>query len=111
MSYIERVLALRCCICEQLGMDQEGRTYAHHIRYGQGMAQRADDELALPLCWEHHQGKTGIHGDRSAWRMARMEELDALVVTLRNLFGTNLPKRATPYRPPSKRVPRNGFAA
>lgn len=107
MTHIERVLSLRCAICEVLGMDQEGRTYAHHIREGQGMSQRADDELAVPLCLEHHVGKTGIHGDRSAWRMARMEELDALVVTIRNLFGANTrPRSQKAYRAPAKVLPR-----
>jgi hypothetical protein len=81
-------------------MEQEGRTFAHHIRHGQGMGQRADDELAVPLCYEHHQGSTGIHGDRSAWKMARMEELDALVITIRNLFGTNVYRDRKPQRSP-----------
>lgn len=105
MAHLSRVAALRCVICEVLGMEQEGRTFAHHIRHGQGMGQRADDELAVPLCYEHHQGSTGIHGDRSAWKMARMEELDALVITIRNLFGTNV-QSAKAYKAPPKRVSR-----
>ena len=107
MTHLERVLSLRCCICEVLGQEQEGRTYAHHIRHGHGMSQRADDELAVPLCHEHHQGDTGIHGDRSAWKVARMDELDALVITIRNLCGTNLRQpKLNPMRS-SKNLPRN----
>lgn len=108
MTHLSRVLALRCVICEVLGMEQEGRTFAHHIRHGQGMGQRADDELAVPLCYEHHQGDTGIHGDRSAWKIARMEELDALVVTIRNLFGTNV-QRGKPIRRCSKVLARDAW--
>lgn len=83
MSHIAHVLTLPCAICQALGMQQVGRTYAHHIREGQGASQRAHDELTVPLCWEHHQGRTGIHGDRSAWRLARLDELDVLADVIR----------------------------
>jgi hypothetical protein len=34
----------------------------HHPRAGVGMAQRASHMDVLPLCVEHHRGKTGVHG-------------------------------------------------
>jgi len=34
----------------------------HHIRAGVGKAQRSDHFTTLPLCPEHHRGRTGIHG-------------------------------------------------
>lgn len=75
-----RVASLPCAVC-----GAPGPSNVHHIREGQGMSQRADHFLTIPLCYEHHQGKTGIHGDRSAWRLRKMSELDALADTIRML--------------------------
>lgn len=87
MSHLERIRFMPCIICAALRMAQDGPTFAHHIRDGQGMAQRASDYAAIPLCHEHHQGTTGIHGDRSAWRLAKLDELAALALTVRRLVG------------------------
>lgn len=39
-----------------------------HIRTGIGMGRRATAFQTIPLCPEHHQGMTGIHGcGRKAW--------------------------------------------
>ena len=43
--------------------------------------QKAPDFLTIPLCYEHHQGKTGIHGDRSAWKLKSVNEMDGLADT------------------------------
>lgn len=108
MTHLESILAMPCAICRALGLPQQGRTYAHHIREGQGMAQRADDELAVPLCHEHHQGRTGIHGDRSAWRLANLDELAVLAITIRRLMGKPEPRKrySTATAKPSKCLPR-----
>lgn len=82
MRYMGRVKELPCFIC-----GAPGPSAAHHIRTGQGGSQRASDYLTIPLCWEHHQGKTGIHGDRSAWRLRKLEELDGVADTIRRLVG------------------------
>ena len=53
-----RVLALGCCICRRLGL---GHTppELHHVAEGSGLRS----EWALvPLCHEHHVGKSGFHG-------------------------------------------------
>lgn len=116
MSHIAHVLTLPCAICQALGMQQAGRTYAHHIREGQGASQRAHDELTVPLCYEHHQGKTGIHGDRSAWRLAKLDELDVLASVIR---GRPEPKPAArrakqverpTYQRPSKVLEHRGYS-
>jgi len=78
--HMGRVAELPCCVC-----GQPGPSIVHHIRAGQGMAQRASDFLTLPLCHEHHVGRTGIHGDRSAWRLRKLDELGALADTIRKL--------------------------
>lgn len=117
MSQMAYVLTLPCAICQALGMQQIGRTFAHHIRTGQGGSQRAHDELTVPLCLEHHQGKTGIHGDRSAWRLAKLDELDVLAEVIRGRpsvpRGTARkvnPKDAPAYIRPSKIVCHRGYS-
>lgn len=82
MAYMGRVKALPCFVC-----GAPGPSHAHHIRTGQGGAQRASDYLTIPLCWEHHQGKTGIHGDRSAWLLRKVNELDGVADTIRRLVA------------------------
>ena len=78
--YMCLVKELPCFVC-----GAPGPSFAHHIRTGQGGSQRASDYLTIPLCWEHHQGPTGIHGDRSAWRLRKVEELDGVADTISKL--------------------------
>ncbi len=85
-KYMGRVAELGCVVCRMLGY---GPTPAqvHHIRDGQGMAQRAQNFLTIPLCPEHHTGKSGIHGDKSAMRLLKVDELDLLSKTIEDLSG------------------------
>ncbi len=78
--HLARVKELPCGVCKAPGPSD-----AHHIRLGQGMAQRASDFLAIPLCRPCHQGDRGIHGDRSEWRMRKLDELDVLADTIEQL--------------------------
>jgi hypothetical protein len=80
LDYMGRVKALPCFVC-----GAPGPSYAHHIRAGQGKSERASDYLTIPLCLEHHQGRTGIHGDRSAWLLRKIDELDGVADTIRRL--------------------------
>lgn len=75
--HLSRVAGLGCALCRRLGYS-DTPAEVHHIREGQGMAQRAQDWLTVPLCPEHHRGRSGIHGDRSAFKDARCDELDLL---------------------------------
>jgi hypothetical protein len=81
-----RVAALGCILCRHLG---EGDTPAeiHHVREGQGGAQRAQDTLTIPLCPEHHRGPSGLHGlgTRGFYTRYRLDELDLLAETLEAL--------------------------
>ncbi len=80
-----RTLACGCC-------GAPAPSYAHHIREGQGMAQRADDFLAVPLCHDCHQGQHGIHGDRQRWVQHKVDELTVLAATIRVIYRlTNAP--------------------
>lgn len=85
-EHMGRLAEMGCICCEMLGQSQQGRTYVHHLREGVGMAQRQSDYIAIPLCHECHQGKGGIHGDRTYLRMLKMTEIDLLAATLEALL-------------------------
>ena len=57
--HMGRVAELGCVLCRHLGFDGTPAE-VHHIRDGQGAAQRASDFLTVPLCPEHHRGGTGL---------------------------------------------------
>ena len=80
-AHLDRVAKLPCCTCGSYGVQ------LHHIREGQGMAQRADDMLVIPLCRDCHTGPCGVHGDKSMMRIKKWTELDALADTLKKLYG------------------------
>lgn len=83
---MDRVAQLGCILCRLLEMEQQSKTDLHHIREGQGMAQRASNWLVIPLCHDGcHQGRNGIHGDRSLLRIAKVDEFDLLAATLERL--------------------------
>jgi hypothetical protein len=83
-----RIAAMPCILCTVLGMKQTSRTSVHHIREGQGMSQRSSHWLSIPLCIDQcHQGKNGIHGDRSLLHVAKCTELDLLAMTLKAILG------------------------
>lgn len=75
-----------CVLCELLGECQRSKTDVHHIRAGQGAAQRACDYLSVPLCHEGcHQGPQGVHGDRSRLKLANVTELDLLGMVIERM--------------------------
>lgn len=76
-----RVAKLPCVVCGRHGV------HVHHLRFGAGMGQRASDFLTVPLCPECHTGDGGIHGDRSLWRLYKIDELGALARTYEMLEG------------------------
>lgn len=70
-DHLERVRACPCSVC-----NAEPPSAAHHIKQGQHFT-------TVALCADCHQCPTmGWHGNRAAWRIAKMDELDALAVTL-----------------------------
>ena len=67
-----------CSVCEASGPSD-----AHHIKQG-------NHYTVVALCKSCHQGsKMGWHGEKRAWAIAKMDELDALDVTIKNVT-TNL---------------------
>lgn len=69
-----RVALLECSVC-----DEPGPSEVHEIKQGQWFT-------AVALCSDCHRGALlGLHGERRAWRARKMDELDALAVTIRRL--------------------------
>jgi hypothetical protein len=60
-KYMSKVAAIGCILCKRIGYEGTPAEL-HHPRRGTGMGQRASHYDVLPLCPEHHRGKTGIHG-------------------------------------------------
>lgn len=79
-AWKSKVAGLGCVLCRHLYFGDTPATL-HHVREGQGMSQRASDWLVIPLCKEHHQGSTGIHGGRF-YQLFKMDEMDLLALTL-----------------------------
>lgn len=74
--HVERVKALPCSVC-----DAAAPSDAHEPEQGLWF-------LAIALCRDCHQGsRNGWHGKRFLWNVMRMNELDALNVTIRRLVG------------------------
>jgi hypothetical protein len=56
-AHLNRVAELGCCVCLRLNL---GKTPAelHHVAEG---SSRRSDFAVVPLCPEHHRGKSGFH--------------------------------------------------
>lgn len=85
-EYMGRVAALGCFMCHHIGYGHQP-AQVHHLREGQGGAQRASHFLTVPLCDRHHSNSSpdGIHGQRKAWKLHGVDEIHALEWTLEML--------------------------
>lgn len=74
--HLGRVKELPCSVC-----DAPGPTEAHHVKQHR-------QYTCIALCADCHRGGfNGIHGQQRAWKLRKMEELDALNITLQRLFS------------------------
>jgi len=77
-DYLSLVKLLPCSVC-----DLPGPSHAHHIKQGQHWT-------CVALCYDCHQGSfNGWHGQKYAWKLRKMDELDALSVTISMVFEKN----------------------
>ena len=77
--HVECVAALPCSVC-----DQAGPSEVHETKQGAWW-------LSAAICPDCHRGShNGWHGRRHIWKVKRMDELDALAVTIRRLIGREL---------------------
>jgi hypothetical protein len=74
-KHLGRVKELPCSVC-----DVEGPSEAHHIKqYRQW--------VCISLCKDCHTGgRNGLHGERLMWKLKKMDEIDALNVTIQRLL-------------------------
>ena len=73
--HIARVKALQCSVC-----DAPGPSDAHHVMQHQ-------QYTVVALCKDCHQGSMmGWHGQKRMWALKKMDELDALAVTIERLL-------------------------
>lgn len=74
-EHLERVKLSPCSVC-----GAPPPSAAHHIKQGQHFT-------AVALCDDCHQGsQNGWHGQKALWRVMKMDELDALAVTIENVL-------------------------
>lgn len=73
--HIARVKELPCSVCDAPGPSED-----HEIKQGQWWTSIA----LCPSC--HRDKKLGLHGERRMWAIKKMDELDALAVTIRRLM-------------------------
>lgn len=73
-AHLGRVKELPCSLC-----DVPGPSEAHHVKQGQ-------QYTAVALCPDCHRGTNGWHGNKSYWRIKKMDELDALNITIKRLM-------------------------
>lgn len=74
-AHMARVKESGCAVCGAGGVVE-----AHHIKQGRHFT-------TIGLCPDCHRGPMGIHGDRTMWRIHKMDEIDALNETLRRVLG------------------------
>lgn len=75
-QHLLRVKSLPCGVC-----GEPGPSDAHHI-------EQHRQYLCIPLCKDCHQGAfNGIHGQKRAWAVRKVDEWDVLNSTIRELIG------------------------
>lgn len=74
--HLARIKEMQCAVCELPGPSE-----AHHIKQG-------EQYLCIPLCVDCHRNPfLGLHGEKHAWKVRKMDELDALAVTLQRMLA------------------------
>lgn len=73
-SHVGQVKESGCAVCDAAGFVE-----AHEIKQGLWWT-------SIGLCADCHRGPMGIHGDKTMWRIHKMEEIDALNETLRRIY-------------------------
>ncbi|WP_368875750.1 Ref family recombination enhancement nuclease [Proteus vulgaris] len=81
-KWLSDVAELGCICCRNM---EFGASLAeiHHVRTGQGMAQRASHTDVLPLCPPHHRAcyETGFHASPKSWQEIHGSEIELLEQT------------------------------
>lgn len=74
-AHLARLAELQCAVCDANGEE------THEIKQGAWFT-------SIRLCADCHRGaRNGLHGQRLMWKLRKMDELDALNVTIERLFA------------------------
>ena len=74
-AYVGLVKLMPCSVCEAPAPSD-----AHHVKQNR-------QYTVVALCKSCHQGsKMGWHGEKRAWAIAKMDEIDALNKTIENVI-------------------------
>lgn len=73
--HVQLVKESGCAVCGASGFVE-----AHEIKQGRWWT-------SIGLCSECHRGPQGIHGDKTLWRIYKLDEVDALNETIRRIYG------------------------
>ncbi|HGW6103705.1 TPA: Ref family recombination enhancement nuclease [Citrobacter werkmanii] len=88
-AHVNRVAELGCVACYVQAGVWGTPGQIHHIREGQGMAQRSGWFEVICLCLNHHtysgNGKLAIHAGKELFTNAYGSERDLLILTNENL--------------------------
>ena len=74
-AHVEKVKESGCACCGAAGW-----VHAHEIEQGLWWT-------SIGLCPDCHTGPMGIHGDKTMWRIFKINEMEALNETLRRVYG------------------------
>jgi hypothetical protein len=58
--HLAKVAAMGCIVCSSCYGNEDTPAQAHHCRSRHGWG-RSGHLMTIPLCPEHHTGKTGVH--------------------------------------------------
>ena len=78
------VARVPCVLCDRMGISGSP-AQVHHMKMGTGAAGAGRrDTLVIALCYEHHQGKSGVHQLKEHGLQLRYKcgELDLLADTI-----------------------------
>jgi hypothetical protein len=75
-AYLGLVKELPCSVC-----DSQSGSEAHHVK-------QHSQYTAIALCVDCHRNPVlGIHGQKRAWSIKKMDELDALNITIERVMN------------------------
>ena len=78
-EYVRLVKLQPCSVCDE-GGGEANPSEAHEIKQGQWFTSTA-------LCASCHRGPLlGIHGQKRMWILKKMDELDALAITIQRIM-------------------------
>ena len=82
-KYHARVRDLGCVLCAHLGLGETPASI-HHV---ESVRDALSEYAVVPLCLEHHQGTTGVHGmgRRRFHGFYQLTEVDLLAMVARGL--------------------------